>query len=149
MNNIEKLISTDPYSYPFEGEDYTIEENGNITVADNNTQLAGIICHRINRSGKFDHKLTRFGVVGGAIILGFDKLADKEPVFSDQLGRRKNIPVEIRELDEVFYIYINGQRSTKSFLKLSTAKAYGTRMVRHLDSLERDSKKGYDFVDLD
>ena len=62
--------------------------------------------------------------------------------------KKKNIPVEIRELDGVYYIYINGQRSTKSFLKLSTAKAYGTRMAKHLDSLD-NVKSGYDFVDLD
>lgn len=149
MNKLHKIISPDPFNYPYEGEDYTIEENGTISVADNNVKLAGMICFKVNNSGKFDYKLTRFGTLGGVIILGFDELADKEPVFADQLGKKKNIPVEIRELDDVYYIYINGQRNTKPFLKLSTAKAYGTRMAKHLDSLDRESKNGYDFVDLD
>lgn len=149
MDKLQKIISPDPYDYPFEGEDYYIEDNGTISVSNNNARLAGMICHKVNRSGKFEHKLTRFGTLGGVIILGFDKLAEKEPVFKDQLGKKKNISVEIRELDGIYYIYINGQRRTNSFLKLSTAKAYGTRMSKHLDSLDRESKAGYDFVDLD
>lgn len=149
MNKLQKIISPDPYSYPFEGEDYVIEENGNITVPCDNVKLAGQICYKVNRSGKFEYDLTRFGTLGGAIILGFDTLVHVEPVFADMLGKRKNISVEIRELDGIYYIYINGKRRTNSFLKLSAAKAYGTRMAKHLDSLEKESKAGYDFVDLD
>ena len=150
MNINEKLvkvISPDPFTGPFESEDYIIEENGTISVLDNSVTMAGKICYKVNRSNKFDYKLVRFGSSGDVIVLGFDKVGNKEPVFESKLGRRKNISVEIREHDNIFYIYIDGQRRSKTFEKLSTAKGYCTRVCNNIDQLSQ--VKGYDFVNLD
>ena len=56
----EKLtkIITDPIIGPFEGEDFWIDDNGTIQVAENNVKMAATIMRKTNASGKFKQRLS-------------------------------------------------------------------------------------------
>lgn len=121
----EKLndIIADPFTGPFEGEDYWIDDSGVIQVAENNVRLAAIIMRKANLSGKFDKKLVKIGAQGDSILLGFDSLTDTAPVYSAKIGYKGDILAEVRA-DESgkFCLYVNGKRGTKMFAKLSLVK---------------------------
>ena len=122
----EKLndIIADPFNGPFEGEDYWIDDNGVIQVAENNVRLAAIIMRKANLSGEFDKKLVKIGAQGDSILLGFDSLIDTPPVYSAKIGFKGDMFAEVRK-DESgkFCLYVNGKRGTKMYAKLSAVKS--------------------------
>ena len=133
----EKLnnIIADPFEGPFEGEDYWIDDNGVIQVAENNVRLAAIIMRKANLSGKFDKKLVKIGAQGDSILLGFDTLTDALPVYSAKIGFKGDMLAEVRA-DESgkFCLYINGKRGNKMFAKLSAVKSAIKKLDREMQS---------------
>ena len=117
-------IIADPFNGPFEGEDYWIDDNGVIQVAENNVRLAAIIMRKTNLSGEFDKKLVKIGAQGDSILLGFDSLTDALPVYSAKIGFKGDMFAEVKK-DESgkFCLYINGKRGNKMYAKLSAVKS--------------------------
>ena len=133
----EKLnhIIADPFNGPFEGEDYWIDDNGVIQVAENNVRLAAIIMRKANLSGEFDKKLVKIGAQGDSILLGFDTLTDALPVYTAKIGFKGDMLAEVRA-DESgkFCLYINGKRGNKMFAKLSAVKSAIKKLDREMQS---------------
>jgi hypothetical protein len=117
-------IIGDPIDGPYEGEDYWIDADGTIQVAENNVRLAAIIMRKTNLSGYFDKKLVKIGAQGDSILLGFDTLVDAPAVYTAKIGFKGDMLAEVKT-DESgkFCLYINGKRSPKMFAKLSAVKA--------------------------
>jgi hypothetical protein len=133
----EKLndIIADPFNGPFEGEDYWIDDNGVIQVAENNVRLAAIIMRKANLSGEFDKKLVKIGAQGDSILLGFDSLTDTPPVYTAKIGFKGDMLAEVREDDTgKFCLFINGKRGTKMFTKLSLVKSAIKKLDREMKS---------------
>jgi hypothetical protein len=131
---LTKIIS-DPIEGPFEGEDFWIDDNGTIQVADNNVRLAATIMRKANLSGKFSQRLVKIGAQGDSILLGFDALGDTVPVYSAKIGFHGDMLAEVKE-DPIgkFYLYINGKRGTKMFAKLSAVKTALKKLDKELQS---------------
>jgi hypothetical protein len=133
----EKLnnIIADPFNGPFEGEDYWIDDNGVIQVAENNVRLAAIIMRKANLSGKFDKRLVKIGAQGDSILLGFDTLRDTPSVYTAKIGFKGDMLAEVRE-DESgkFCLYLNGKRGTKMFAKLSAVKSALKKLDKEMQS---------------
>jgi len=130
---IEKIIGSDPYEGPFEGEDYLIDENGIIHVGE--ARLAATICRKVNMSNKFTNRLVHLGKSGDMIKLGFDEVADTASVHRDRIGSNKDIVADIKTDGVLFYVYLEGKRKNKSFKSLSIAKAYCKKLGKQLDQL--------------
>lgn len=128
-------IIADPFNGPFEGEDYWIDDNGVIQVAENNVRLAAIIMRKTNLSGEFDKKLVKIGAQGDSILLGFDSLTDALPVYSAKIGFKGDMFAEVKK-DESgkFCLYINGKRGNKMFAKLSAVKSAIKKLDREMQS---------------
>jgi hypothetical protein len=133
----EKLtkIITDPLDGPFEGEDFWIDDNGTIQVAENNVKLAAIIMRKTNSSGKFTQRLVKVGAQGDSILLGFDTLSDADPVYTVKIGFKGDMLAEVKEdTSGKFCLYINGKRGTKMFAKLSAVKSALKKLDKDLQS---------------
>jgi len=130
---IEKIIGSDPYEGPFEGEDYLIDDDGIIHVGE--ARLAATICRKVNMSNKFTNRLVHLGKSGDMIKLGFDEVADTASLHSEKLGSNKDVKSDIKTDGTVFYVYIEGKRKTKTFNTLSIAKAYCKKLSNQLDQL--------------
>ena len=137
----EKLnhIIADPFNGPFEGEDYWIDDNGVIQVAENNVRLAAIIMRKANLSGEFDKKLVKIGAQGDSILLGFDSLTDTAPIYTVKIGFKGDMLAEVRT-DESgkFCLYVNGKRGTKMYAKLSVVKSAIKKLDREMQSVGQE-----------
>ena len=138
MQNYQDLMQliSDPIDGPFEGEDFSIDQDGIIQVSDNNVRVAALLMRKANTSGKFPQTLVKIGHRGDSILLGFDTLVDQAPVFVDQIGFKKDTIAEIKtEKNGKFCIYFNKKRSIKQFAKLSQAKAFVKKTDKTLQSV--------------
>lgn len=132
MTDLNEIIG-DPINGPYEGEDYWIDEDGTVQVAENNVVLAATIMRKANSSGQFPVKLVKIGQRGDSIILGFDTLADVDPVYTSKIGFKGDTLAEVkRTQDNKFCIYLNKKRATRMFKKLTSAKTFLKRLDREL-----------------
>ena len=138
MTQVAELLNDiigDPINGPYEGEDYWIDEDGTIQIAENNAILAGTILRKANNSGQFDVKLVKIGQRGDSIILGFDTLLDAEPVYVTDIGYMRDTHAEVKkDLAGKFCLYLNKKRATRMFTKLSAAKTFLKKLDRELQS---------------
>lgn len=136
MTDYQQLFDAfcDPYLGPHEGEDFCIDEQGNIQVWDNKT--AALIMRKVNTSGVFDTQLVRIGQSGDAILLAFDTLAKVPAVFESQIGYQRSVDAKVKQAENTkFCIYLNGKRSGRTFAKLSTAKSFLKKLDKELQSV--------------
>ena len=120
---------------PFEGEDFWIDDNGTIQVAENNVRVAAMIMRKTNSSGKFSQRLVKIGAQGDSILLGFDTLGDVKPVYTAKIGFKGDMLAEVKEdTTGKFCLYINGKRGTKMFAKLSAVKAALRKLDKEIQS---------------
>lgn len=128
MSNVAEVLNdiiADPINGPYEGEDYWIDDDGAIQVAENNIVLAANILRRVNNSELFDVKLVKIGQRGDSILLGFDTLLDSDPVYTVKIGFQGDTLAEVkRTQDNRFCVYLNKKRATRMFKKLVSAKTY-------------------------
>ena len=136
MPNLQLLdIISDPFNGPFEGEDFWIDDNGTIQVAENNVRVAAMIMRKTNSSGKFSQRLVKIGAQGDSILLGFDTLSDVKPVYTAKIGFKGDMLAEVKEdTTGKFCLYINGKRGTKMFAKLSAVKAALRKLDKEIQS---------------
>ena len=128
-------IINDPILGPYEGEDYWIDLDGTIQIAENNAILAGTILRKANNSGQFDTKLVKIGHRGDSIILGFDTLLDADPVYVANIGYMRDTHAEVKkDLAGKFCLYINKKRATRMFTKLSAAKSFLKKLDKELQN---------------
>ena len=128
-------IISDPILGPYEGEDYWIDEDGTIQIADNNVVLAATIMRKTNNSGQFTIKLVKIGHRGDSIILGFDTLLDAEPVYATDIGYMRDTHAEVKkDTAGKFCLYINKKRATRMFSKLAAAKTYLKKLDKELQN---------------
>jgi hypothetical protein len=128
-------IIGDPIDGPYEGEDYWIDDDGTIQVADNNVRLAAMIMRQANNSGMFETKLVKVGNKGDSILLGFDTMADIKPIYTAKIGYKRDTLAEIKkDLTGKFCVYFNNKRAARMFAKLSAAKAYLKKVDSELSS---------------
>lgn len=133
MKDLLNEIISDPINGPHEGEDYWIDDDGSIQVAENNVVLAATILRKTNNSGKFPVKLVKTGQRGDSIILGFDTLVDAEPVYTTKIGYDKDTLAEVkRTQDNKFCVYLNKKRTTRMFKKLVSAKTFLKNLDKEL-----------------
>lgn len=128
-------IIADPIDGPYEGEDYWIDEDGTIQIAENNVVLAATIMRKANNSGEFATKLVKIGQRGDSIILGFDTLLDAEAVYKTQIGYMRDTLAEVKQ-DQAgkFCLYLNKKRSTRMFNKLTSVKSFLKKLDKELRS---------------
>lgn len=127
MSDIQRVVKLieDPFNGPYEGEDFSLNENGFIEVPVDNVKLAAIITRRVNQSGKFNQKLVKIGQKGDCILLDFDHLTDANPIHVDNIGFDRKTLAEIKQDDQgICYVYINGRRSNKTFKSVAVAKSF-------------------------
>lgn len=125
--SISSIIS-DPVSGPYYGEDYCIDDEGFIQVSDNNVRLAGLIMKKVNDSKIFSQKLVKISTQGDVILLGFDTVAEVEPIYQTQIGPDK-VEVAIKPAaSKKFCLYINGRRSSQMFKSTISAKKHIRRL---------------------
>jgi hypothetical protein len=136
MPNSQLLdIISDPFNGPFEGEDFWIDDDGTIQIAENNVRLAAVIMRKTNSSGKFPQRLVKIGAQGDSILLGFDTLGDVKPVYTAKIGFKGDMLAEVKEDQSgKFCLYINGKRGTKMFAKLSAVKAALRKLDKEIQS---------------
>ena len=128
-------IIGDPIDGPYEGEDYWIDTDGTIQVAENNVKLAAMIMRQANNSGYFDTKLVKVGNKGDSILLGFDTIADVEPVYTANIGYKRDTLDEVKlDLTGKFCVYLNKKRVARMFTKLSAVKTYLKKVDHELSS---------------
>jgi hypothetical protein len=128
-------IIGDPINGPYEGEDYWIDEDGTIQVAENNAILAGTILRKANNSGQFTVKLVKIGQRGDSIILGFDTLLDADPVYKTNIGFMRDTLAEVKKDNAgKFCLYLNKKRATRMFTKLTAAKTYLKKLDKDLQN---------------
>lgn len=129
-------IISDPIDGPYEGEDFWIDPDGTIQIADNNATLAATIMRKTNNSGYFDSRLVKIGQRGDSILLGFDTLLDAEPVFVKRIGFKGDTLAEVKATeDKRFCLYLNKKRVTRMFKKLTAAKTYVKKIDRELQEV--------------
>lgn len=139
--NILNEIITDPFDGPFEGEDYWIDDDGTIQVAENNVVLAATIMRKANNSGKFTNKLVKIGQRGDSILLGFDTLFSAEPVYTCKIGYLNDTLAEVKKTqDNKFCLYLNKKRGTRIFKKLSSAKLFLKKLDKELQQATAESE---------
>lgn len=127
MNEIQMLVDliNDPIDGPYEGEDFSIDDDGNIQVSDNNVRLAAIIMRKANSSGTFTEKLVKLGQKGDSILLGFDTLLRSNAIFTTKIGYMGSVVAEIKkDADGKCCVYLNNKRSTRMFNKITGAKTF-------------------------
>jgi hypothetical protein len=138
MTQVAELLNEiigDPINGPYEGEDYWIDDDGTIQIAENNAILAGTILRKANNSGQFDTKLVKIGQRGDSIILGFDTLLDADPVYVVDIGYMRDTHAEVKkDLAGKFCLYLNKKRATRMFTKLSAAKTFLKKLDRELQN---------------
>jgi hypothetical protein len=128
-------IISDPFDGPFEGEDFWIDEDGTIQVAENNVRVAAMIMRKANSSGVFDQRLVKIGAQGDSILLGFDTLADVTPVYTAKIGFKGDMLAEVKaDLNGKFCLYINGKRGARLFNKLASVKSAIKKLDKELQS---------------
>jgi len=128
-------IISDPFDGPFEGEDFWIDDDGTIQVAENNVRVAAMIMRKANSSGVFDQRLVKIGAQGDSILLGFDTLADVAPVYTAKIGFKGDMLAEVKaDLTGKFCLYINGKRGAKLFNKLASVKSAIKKLDKELQS---------------
>jgi hypothetical protein len=128
-------IIGDPIQGPYEGEDYWIDEDGTVQIAENNVVLAATIMRKANNSGQFAVKLVKIGHRGDSIILGFDTLLDAEPVYVTDIGYMRDTHAEVKkDTAGKFCLYINKKRATRMFSKLTAAKTYLKKLDKELQN---------------
>jgi hypothetical protein len=141
MSQVAELLNEvigDPIMGPFEGEDYWIDEDGTIQVAENNVVLAATILRKTNNSGEFATKLVKIGQRGDSILLGFDTLLDVDPVYTAKIGFKGDTLAEVKkDLAGKFCLYLNKKRATRMFSKLTSAKSF----LKKLDKEMQDNVK--------
>jgi hypothetical protein len=138
MNDIQKLVEliNDPIDGPHEGEDFSIDDEGNIQVSDNNVRLAANIMRKANISGAFREKLVKLGQKGDSILLGFDTLVKVEAVHTAKIGYLGSVLAEVKkDTSGKFCIYLNNKRLTRMFAKLTGAKKYIKDQDKELSTL--------------
>ena len=129
-------IISDPFNGPFEGEDFWVDGNGTIQVAENNVKLAATIMRKANLSGKFPQRLVKIGAHGDSILLGFDTLSDADPVYTAKIGFKGDMLAEVRaDTSGKFCFYINGKRGARMFSKLSAVKSALKKLDREMQSV--------------
>ena len=152
-------IISDPFDGPFDGIDYFIDDDDTIYVIESSPAMAGLIAHRVNKSGAFPQKLIRLGLKGGGVVLGFDTLAESSPIFTIKIGYGKDILAEVKETEDgKFCFYLNKRRSSKMFKTLLTTKRYLKKLDREMvreylglkdddyqDDIEEDEVTQYDY----
>jgi hypothetical protein len=132
MANYQLLLDlvSDPISGPFEGEDFWIDPDGTIQIAENNVKIAALLMRKVNTSGSFTQNLVKIGQRGDSILLGFDTLLDVDPVHSAKIGFKSDTLAEVkRDINGRFCVYVNGKRLARMFAKLTQAK----QMIKKLD----------------
>jgi len=128
-------IISDPFNGPFEGEDFWVDADGTIQVAENNVRVAAMIMRKTNSSGEFPQRLVKIGVQGDSILLGFDTLSDTEPVYTAKIGFKGDMLAEVKtDTNGKFCLYINGKRGARMFNKLSAVKATLKKLDREMQS---------------
>lgn len=136
MSQVAEVLNEvigDPIMGPFEGEDYWIDDDGTIQVAENNVVLAATILRKTNNSGKFTTKLVKIGQRGDSILLGFDTLLDVDPVYVTNIGFKGDTLAEVKkDLAGKFCLYLNKKRATRMFTKLASAKSFLKKLDREL-----------------
>ena len=136
MTQVAELLNgiiSDPILGPFEGEDYWIDQDDTIQIAENNVMLAGTILRKANNSGQFDVKLVKIGQRGDSIILGFDTLLDTDPVYKTQIGYMRDTLAEVKkDTTGKFCLYLNKKRATRMFTKLTAAKTFLKKLDKEL-----------------
>jgi hypothetical protein len=138
MTQVAELLNEiigDPINGPYEGEDYWIDEDGTIQVAENNAILAGTILRKANNSGQFTVKLVKIGQRGDSIILGFDTLLDDDPVYTAKIGYMHDTVAEVKkDTSGKFCLYLNKKRATRIFTKLTAAKTFLKKLDKELQN---------------
>jgi hypothetical protein len=138
MTQVAELLNeiiSDPINGPYEGEDYWIDEDGTIQVAENNVRLAAMIMRQVNNSEIFNTKLVKVGLKGDSILLGFDTIADVEPIYTAKIGYKRDTLAEVKkDLTGKFCVYLNKKRAARMFSKLSSVKAYLKKLDQELSS---------------
>lgn len=127
MTEIQQLVELidDPLEGPREGEDFCVDDDGNIQVPDNNVRLAANIMRKANSSGVFKEKLVKLGQKGDSILLGFDTLVDVTAVYTVKIGIQGSVLAEVKKDGSgKFCLYLNNKRLSRMFSKLVTAKKY-------------------------
>lgn len=136
MSQVAEVLNEvigDPIMGPFEGEDYWIDDDDTIQVAENNVVLAATILRKTNNSGKFTTKLVKIGQRGDSILLGFDTLLDVDPVYAANIGFKGDTLAEVKkDLAGKFCLYLNKKRATRMFTKLASAKSFLKKLDREL-----------------
>lgn len=136
MINLQDLneIVSDPFDGPYEGVDFSVDAEGYIQVEDPKT--AAIIMRKANASGLFSHRLVKLARKGDHVILGFDLVADSDPVHTAQIGYQRAVRAEVKADDQNrFYVYLDGKRLSKIYNKLSAAKGWIKKHDKELCSL--------------
>jgi len=138
MTQVAELLNDiigDPINGPYEGEDYWIDEDGTIQVAENNAILAGTILRKANNSGQFAVKLVKIGQRGDSIILGFDTLLDADPVYTTNIGYMRDTLAEVKkDTAGKFCLYLSKKRATRMFTKLTAAKTFLKKLDKDLQN---------------
>ena len=123
-------LVSDPISGPFEGEDFWIDPDGTIQIAENNVKIAALLMRKVNTSGNFTQNLVKIGQRGDSILLGFDTLLDVDPVHFAKIGFKGDTLAEVKQdINGKFCVYVNGKRLARMFAKLTQAK----QMIKKLD----------------
>ena len=138
MTDYQQLIDliSDPILGPFEGEDFSIDHDGIIQVADNDVKTAALLMRKANSSGQFPQNLVKVGQRGDSILLGFDTLATADAVYMDQIGFKGDVRAEVKsDIAGKFYVYFDGKRVTKQFAKLTAAKSFIKKMDKAMQSM--------------
>lgn len=152
MQNYQELVEliSDPFEGPYEGEDFTVDSNGIIQVSDNNVRVAALLMRKANSSGQFTQNLVKVGHRGDSILLGFDTLADQEPVFTAQIGFKKDTIAEVKtEKTGKFCVYFNKKRSIKQFNTLTQAKSFIKKTDKAIQSVGNMVNTADDYDDDD
>ena len=136
MTQVAELLNEiigDPIDGPYEGEDYWIDEDGTIQVAENNVKLAAMIMRKANSSGHFDKKLVKIGAQGDSILLGFDSLVDIAPVHVSKIGFKGDMLAEVKQDQSgKFCLYLNGKRTARVFTKLASVKSFLKKLDKEM-----------------
>lgn len=137
MTNVETLVDiiADPILGPYEGEDFWVDDDGTIQIAENNIVLAATIMRKANNSGEFTSRLVKVGHRGDSILLGFDTLVDAEPLYKATIGYQKSISAEVKkDSNGKFCLYLNKKRCSRLFSKMASVKTYLKNLDKELQS---------------
>lgn len=127
MNDIQAVVDlvNDPINGPFEGEDFSVDDDGNIQVSDNNVHLAATIMRKANNSGLFETRVVKLGQKGDSILIGFDTLGEATAVYTVKIGWQGSVLAEVKkDMNGKCCVYFNNKRVTRMFNKLTTAKNF-------------------------